>query len=41
MGVRVSAGGSTIDEVVGPLFAGGLELDVSDDTQQKITSDSL
>jgi len=37
----MSLGGSTIGEMVGPLVAGGLELDVSGETRQKVTSDAL
>ena len=33
--VRVPVGGSTIGEVVGPLVADGLKLDVSDETRRK------
>ena len=38
---RVSVGGSTIGETVGPLVALGLELDVSGEIRRKMTADAL
>jgi len=38
---RVSVGGSTIGEAVGPLVVGGLNLDISDGIRWEITSNAL